>query len=131
MYKKQGEIHSSKLQQMAALQKDTAWDNRLAITVQAMFTPSCTLRFLSETLHSTHRHFAGHSIGFIDSIRHSLLAIRLGSHSISLGFVSYQPYLYHCHSLEELSVCKKKRALVWGPWTLAYVWTGVFPSLSS
>lgn len=64
------EIHSLKLQQMAALQKEgTAWGgHRLATTAQAVLTPSCTYRSLSEALHSSSRHFAGNPLDLMDNL---------------------------------------------------------------
>ena len=125
--KREREIHSLKLQQMAARQKGTARGGPPAgshATAQAMFTPSCTLRFLSEALHSTGRHFAGNPLDLMDNFRHSPLAIR--TESICLPWSCLPPAFFHrCHSLGKDRLLAK-RALVWGPWTLASVWTQVF-----
>ena len=112
---------------MAARQKGTAQGGPPAgshATAQAMFTPSCTLRFLSEALHSTGRHFAGNPLDLMDNCRHSPLAIRM--ESICLPWSCLPPAFSHrCHSLGKDKLLAK-RALVWGPWTLASVWTQVF-----
>ena len=123
------EIHSLALQQMAARQKGIARGGPPAgshAMAQAMLTPSCTLRFLSEALHSTGRHFAGNPLDLMDNFRHSPLAVR--TESICLPWSCLPPaFFHHCHSWGKDRLLAKKSISVGSLNIGLGLNTGLFP----
>lgn len=117
--KRPSEIHSLKLQQMVALQKGAAWGgHRLAAGAQAAFTPSCTARFLFRSSAFHRQTLCRESLGL-----HGQLQAQSIGNQDGIPFHLPRPCLPPpCLAL--LSFLAKS-TLVWGPWVLPWVWTGV------
>lgn len=82
-------LHSLELQQMAGLCRRTQREagHRLASMVQVTVTPSCTVRLLSEALHSTGRRSVGNPWGFM--VRHCLWRSGPSPIFMALDFLSH------------------------------------------